>query len=67
MGSMGLLISGAVVCSILAFSRESWVLRVRWLNPVATHADPGFGGNLGIVTQNLSDKFIELPQGEPIR
>jgi dCTP deaminase len=36
------------------------------LSPVATYADPGFGGNLGIVTQNTSDKYIELPQGEPI-
>ena len=36
------------------------------LSPVATHADPGFSGNLGIVTENLSDKYIELPQGEPI-
>lgn len=36
------------------------------LSPVSTYADPGFTGNLGIVTQNLSDKFIELPIGEPI-
>ncbi|ARS66138.1 hypothetical protein CN204_17975 [Sinorhizobium meliloti] len=36
------------------------------LSPVSTYADPGFNGNLGIVTQNISDKFIELPQGEPI-
>nr|WP_315720169.1 MULTISPECIES: hypothetical protein [unclassified Bradyrhizobium] len=36
------------------------------LSPVATYADPGFGGNLGIVTQNVSDKYIQLPQGEPI-
>ena len=36
------------------------------LSPVATYADPGFGGNLGVVTQNISDKYIELPQGEPI-
>lgn len=36
------------------------------LSPVSTYADPGFSGNLGIVTQNLSDKFIELPVGEPI-
>ncbi|MBP0580625.1 hypothetical protein J8I29_14970 [Labrys sp. LIt4] len=36
------------------------------LSPVATYADPGFHGNLGIVTQNISDKFIELPQGESI-
>ncbi len=36
------------------------------LTPVATYADPGFAGNLGVVTQNISDKFVELPQGEPI-
>ena len=36
------------------------------LSAVATYADPGFGGNLGIVTENVSDKYIELPQGEPI-
>lgn len=36
------------------------------LSPVATYADPGFKGNVGIVTQNVSDKYIELPQGEPI-
>lgn len=36
------------------------------LSPVSTYADPGFSGNIGIVTQNLSDKFIELPIGEPI-
>lgn len=36
------------------------------LSPVATYADPGFSGNLGIVTQNVSDKYIVLPQLEPI-
>jgi dCTP deaminase len=36
------------------------------LSPVATYADPGFSGNLGIVTQNISDKYILLPQLEPI-
>ena len=36
------------------------------LSPVCTYADPGFPGNLGIVTQNISDKYIELPIGEPI-
>lgn len=36
------------------------------LSAVATYADPGFKGNLGIVTQNVSDKYVELPQGEPI-
>ncbi|MCB5288035.1 MAG: hypothetical protein LHW64_09550 [Candidatus Cloacimonetes bacterium] len=36
------------------------------LSPVSTIADPGFEGNLGIVTQNLSDKYIEIPIGEHI-
>jgi dCTP deaminase len=36
------------------------------LSPVSTYADPGFSGNLGIVTQNLGDKYIELQIGEPI-
>lgn len=36
------------------------------LSHVATYADPGFKGNLGIVTQNISDKYILLPQGEKI-
>ncbi len=36
------------------------------LSPVCTYADPGFPGNLGIVTQNFSDKYIEIPIGEPI-
>jgi dCTP deaminase len=36
------------------------------LSPVSTYADPGFSGQLGIVTQNLSDKFIVLPIGEAI-
>ncbi len=36
------------------------------LSPVSTYADPGFKGNLGIVTQNSSEKFIEIPIGEPI-
>ncbi|TGT46299.1 hypothetical protein [Mesorhizobium sp. M8A.F.Ca.ET.165.01.1.1] len=36
------------------------------LSPVATYADPGFSGNLGIVTQNISDKYIVLPQLVPI-
>lgn len=36
------------------------------LSPVATYADPGFTGNLGIVTQNISDKYIVLPMLEPI-
>ncbi|MGE3424982.1 MAG: hypothetical protein AB7N24_23280 [Dehalococcoidia bacterium] len=36
------------------------------LSPVSTYADPGFKGNLGVVTQNLSDKYILLPLGEPI-
>lgn len=36
------------------------------LSPVCTYADPGFSGNLGLVTQNLSDKYIEIPIGEPV-
>ncbi len=36
------------------------------LSPVCTYADPGFQGNIGIVTQNISDKYIELPVGELI-
>mgnify|MGYP003576529820 CR=1 FL=1 len=32
------------------------------LSPAATHADPGFTGRMGIVTQNMSDKYIVLPQ-----
>jgi dCTP deaminase len=36
------------------------------LSPVATYADPGFGGNLGIVTQNISNKYLVLPPHEPI-
>lgn len=36
------------------------------LSPVSTYADPGFRGNLGIVTQNISDKYVSLPLGEPI-
>jgi len=36
------------------------------LSPVATYADPGFSGNIGIVTQNISDKYIVLPQLEAI-
>jgi dCTP deaminase len=36
------------------------------LSPVCTSADPGFQGNLGIVTQNISESYIELPVGEPI-
>lgn len=36
------------------------------LSPVATYADPGFSGRLGIVTQNFSNHYVELSQGEPI-
>ena len=36
------------------------------LTAVNTYADPGFEGNLGIVTQNVSDKYIVLPVGEAI-
>lgn len=36
------------------------------LTPACTNADPGFSGNIGIVTQNISNKYIKLPQGESI-
>jgi deoxycytidine triphosphate deaminase len=36
------------------------------LSAVATYADPGFHGRIGIVTQNISDKFIVLPELEHI-
>lgn len=36
------------------------------LSHVATYADPGFEGQLGIVTVNFSNKYIEISQGEPI-
>lgn len=36
------------------------------LSAVATYADPGFHGRIGIVTQNISDKYIELPLLERI-
>lgn len=36
------------------------------LSPTATYADPGFAGHIGIVTQNISDKYILLPAGETI-
>ncbi|MHB8057446.1 MAG: dCTP deaminase domain-containing protein [Desulfuromonadaceae bacterium] len=36
------------------------------LSPVSTYADPGFCGNIGIVTQNITDKFIRIPLGESI-
>ena len=36
------------------------------LSHVATYADPGFVGQIGIVTQNISDKYIELSSLEPI-
>jgi dCTP deaminase len=32
------------------------------LSPVATYADPGFSGQMGVVTQNISDRYILLPQ-----
>ncbi len=49
---------GRVICKGSLFSIG--------LSHVATYADPGFKGNLGIVTQNLSDKYIVLPPGEQI-
>ncbi|ESX16691.1 hypothetical protein X766_21770 [Mesorhizobium sp. LSJC255A00] len=36
------------------------------LSAVATYADPGFTGQIGIVTQNISDKYIVLPSLERI-
>lgn len=36
------------------------------LSAVSTSADPGFSGQIGIVTQNFSDKYIEIPQNESI-
>jgi deoxycytidine triphosphate deaminase len=36
------------------------------LSAVATYADPGFHGRIGIVTQNISDKYIVLPEFEHI-
>lgn len=36
------------------------------LSPACTNADPGFQGNMGIVTQNSSNKYIKIPQGESI-
>jgi deoxycytidine triphosphate deaminase len=36
------------------------------LSAVATYADPGFHGRLGLVTQNISSKYIVLPALEPI-
>jgi len=36
------------------------------LSAVATYADPGFRGRIGIVTQNVSDKYIVLPKLERI-
>jgi dCTP deaminase len=36
------------------------------LSPVCTNADPGFKGNLGLVTQNFSNSYIEIPQKEGI-
>lgn len=36
------------------------------LSPVSTVADPGFKGKIGLVTQNLSSKYIIIPIGEKI-
>lgn len=36
------------------------------LSPASTYADPGFIGNMGIVTQNTSDQYIKIPFGESI-
>lgn len=36
------------------------------LSAVSTYADPGFSGRIGIVTHNISSKYILIPVGEPI-
>lgn len=36
------------------------------LSAVCTQADPGFKGQLGIVTQNFSDKYIKIDPGQAI-
>ncbi len=36
------------------------------LSAVCTQADPGFRGQLGIVTQNFSDKYIKIDQNKAI-
>lgn len=36
------------------------------LSAVCTHADPGFKGQLGIVTQNFSDKYIKIDPDKSI-
>lgn len=36
------------------------------LTPVSTIVDPGFSGNLGIVTRNISSKYIRLPLLSPL-
>ncbi|MFP6800039.1 MAG: hypothetical protein VCA39_13125 [Pseudomonas sp.] len=36
------------------------------LSAVCTQADPGFKGQLGIVTQNFSDKYIKISPGQAI-
>lgn len=36
------------------------------LTPICTNADPGFMGQLGLVVQNISDKYIVFPQREPL-
>jgi dCTP deaminase len=56
----------AVPANIIARVASKGSLFSVGLSPVSTYADPGFSGNLGVVTQNLSDKYIEIPVGEPI-
>lgn len=36
------------------------------LSAVCTYADPGFDGHIGIVTHNISNKYIEIPIGQSI-
>lgn len=36
------------------------------LTPVCTNVDPGFDGKMGIVTQNISNKYIAIPKNEAL-
>lgn len=36
------------------------------LTPICTNVDPGFKGNMGLVVQNISNKYITLPRNEPL-
>lgn len=56
----------AIPADILARITSKGSLFSIGLSPVSTYADPGFSGQIGIVTQNISDKYIELSVGESI-